>query len=130
MSDGLNAGLPSDRFQVEWWITSERVQRFLAGMRHPSPLEPVHHVSKTSRTAGGLLAPGCLSLNVAAGTVMVEVPADYQSIKTADLGLALEWRLATRTVFETYFAGGYSVVDFASSQVQGERRSYYVLCRS
>ena len=27
MRDGLNVGLPSDRFQVDWWINSERVQQ-------------------------------------------------------------------------------------------------------
>ena len=31
MRDGLNAGLPSDRFQVDWWIASERVAQRLAG---------------------------------------------------------------------------------------------------
>ena len=30
MRDGLNAGLPSDRFQVDWWIASERVAQRLA----------------------------------------------------------------------------------------------------
>ena len=29
MRDGLNAGLPSDRFQVDWWIASERVAQRL-----------------------------------------------------------------------------------------------------
>ncbi len=24
--DGINAGLPTDRFQVEWWVTSKRTQ--------------------------------------------------------------------------------------------------------
>ena len=27
MRDGLNAGLPSDRFQVDWWINTQRVQK-------------------------------------------------------------------------------------------------------
>ena len=27
MKDGLNAGLPSDRFQVDWWINTTRVWR-------------------------------------------------------------------------------------------------------
>ena len=29
MHNGLNAGLPSDRFQVDWWIASERVAQRL-----------------------------------------------------------------------------------------------------
>ena len=27
MRDGLNAGLPSDRFQVDWWVNTKRVER-------------------------------------------------------------------------------------------------------
>src|SRR5687767_7832329 len=30
MRDGLNAGLPSDRFQVDWWIHTKRVERRLS----------------------------------------------------------------------------------------------------
>jgi hypothetical protein len=33
MQDGLNAGLPSDRFKVDWWLRSNRVKRRLS---HPS----------------------------------------------------------------------------------------------
>ena len=33
LDDGLNAGLPSDRFQVDWWITSARVKERLFGQR-------------------------------------------------------------------------------------------------
>ncbi len=29
MRDGLNAGLPSDRFQVDWWLNTTRVERRL-----------------------------------------------------------------------------------------------------
>ena len=30
MRDGLNAGLPTDRFQVDWWINTNRVERRLS----------------------------------------------------------------------------------------------------
>jgi GNAT superfamily N-acetyltransferase len=38
MRDGLNAGLPSDRFQVDWWINTRRVERRL-GKRARRPLK-------------------------------------------------------------------------------------------
>ena len=37
MRDGLNAGLPSDRFQVDWWIASERVAQRLEQPPSGSP---------------------------------------------------------------------------------------------
>jgi predicted GNAT superfamily acetyltransferase len=42
-----------------------------------------------------------------------------------DGGLALEWRMATRAVFQTYFARGYRVVDFFLSRESG--RGQYLL---
>ena len=51
MHDALNAGLPSDRFQVDWWIRSEPVAARLGGKTGPRP----------SLTA--LLARGAVLLN-------------------------------------------------------------------
>src|SRR5574342_498719 len=40
MRDGLNAGLPSDRFQVDWWVHTRRVERRLSKRpRRPLTLE-------------------------------------------------------------------------------------------
>ncbi len=36
MLDGLNAGLPSDRFQVDWWLNSQRVERRLSRRSRPT----------------------------------------------------------------------------------------------
>jgi predicted GNAT superfamily acetyltransferase len=127
LTDGLNAGLPTDRFQVEWWLADDRVERKLAG----APGEPwpagLPRANATHLTQRGLLAPGALSLNLRDPAVQVEIPADYQAIKALDPRLALEWRLATRTLFETYFAAGYRVVDFRTTWQMGARQGFYVL---
>jgi chorismate synthase len=127
MSDGLNVGLPSDRFQVEWWIASERVVQRLAGELSTQVPGPAFQVNTTARTAAGLLAPGSLTLDADAPLVQIEIPGDYQAMKTADPGLALTWRLAMRQVFETYFQAGYTVVDFLGRQTAGGRLGYYFL---
>ena len=36
MRDGLNAGLPSDRFQVDWWINTKRVEQRLSKRARPT----------------------------------------------------------------------------------------------
>ena len=56
-----------------------------------------------------------------------EIPAAYQAIKAGEPRLALEWRVATRQLFESYFAAGYQVVDLDSRPVRGQRRSFYIL---
>jgi chorismate synthase len=127
LMDGLNVGLPTDRLEVEWWISSPHVQRRLAdaeGERLPSPAV---RANRTRRTAAGFLEPGALTLAAGPAVVLVEIPADYQAVKAAAPALALEWRQATRHLFEFYFAAGYGTVDFLSERIEGDRRSYYVL---
>jgi predicted GNAT superfamily acetyltransferase len=127
LDDGLNAGLPTDRLQVEWRVASDRVAQRLAGeSREPWPAE-LPRLNGTVLTEQELLAPGSLCLDPPAQVVAVEIPADYQVIKSADPGLALEWRMATRSIFEAAFAAGYWVTGHQNAHQGGHRRSYYVL---
>ncbi|MCP5095539.1 MAG: hypothetical protein GY943_08310, partial [Chloroflexi bacterium] len=59
--------------------------------------------------------------------VLVEIPANYQTIKQQDLQLAQQWRLHTRQVFDLMFQNGYTVTDFVSDMADGYRRSFYRL---
>ena len=127
LADGLNTGLPTDRFQVEWWVAGDRVARRLAGdTGAPWPAD-LPRGNETVRTRGGFLAPGFLCLDPPAPVVKVEIPADYQAIKAADPGLALEWRLSSRALFETYFAAGYRVVGHQHVKPGREGQSFYLL---
>ena len=63
LTDGLGAGLPSDRFQVEWWIAAERVRQCLAGDSGRPLADPIVQVNATARTSEGYLMPGAISLN-------------------------------------------------------------------
>jgi predicted GNAT superfamily acetyltransferase len=128
MRDRLNAGLPSDRFQVDWWLNTKRVERRLSRRsrpaltlehyltaeatlfeahtkRWPAPFPP----EETSPLMGILL--------------LIEIPSDFLALKAADLPLALDWRFYTRKVFEDAFATGYLVTDL----VHDKGRSFYVL---
>ena len=127
LADGLSAGLPTDRFQVEWRIGSERVRRCLAGDTGERSWDTIVQVNTTQRTTGGRLLPGKLNLGSAAPLVRFEIPANYQALKAADPVLALEWRLAVREISEAYFATGYMAVDFIYDRTRGGGRSYYVL---
>ncbi len=144
MRDELNAGLPSDRFQVDWWINSSRVIQRLS--KKPRPRLDLAHfleagikILNPSRLSEiGLPKPesnlwtsnnpenrdikGKMDENL----ILVEIPADLTAIKTADPPLALEWRLHTRKIFETLFNRGYVITDFV--YLPGKfPRSFYVL---
>lgn len=127
LTDGLSAGLPSDRFQVEWWIDSDRAVRRLAGDSGGEVAGSVAQVNATARTREGILAPGALTLNEESPTIQFEIPSDFQAIKLAAPELALEWRLAVRKLCEAYFAAGYVVVDHLHARTSAGERSYYIL---
>jgi predicted GNAT superfamily acetyltransferase len=127
LSDGLNVGLPSDRFQVDWHLSSHRVRRRLSGHLSSGPPADAHESVVVRSTPAGLLRPIGSVLDASAPVVRVEIPPDYQAIKRADPERALEWRMTAREVFEFYFAAGYCVVDAHSRVVDGERHSYYIL---
>ncbi len=127
LTDGLGAGLPSDRFQVEWWIAAERVRQCLAGDLGRRLAAPIVQVNATARTAEGYLMPGAICLKENARTIRFEIPTDYQALKADAPALALEWRLAVRRISEAYFAAGYVVADFLHCRTQEGERSYYIL---
>jgi len=132
MQDVLNKGLPSDRFQVEWWITSQRVKQRLSGLRRRLTLHSFTSagtpILNPSRSNGvGLPLPPDQPLAPDGVFALVEVPANFQSLKTADLGRAREWKLQLRSIFESAFTEGYIVTDFLREAAEGRERAFYVL---
>ena len=131
MRDGLNAGLPSDRFQVDWWINTRRVDRRL-GKRARRPLklenfskadlQPLYFVHTSGKT-GGWPRPAEHFSPLEGRIALAEIPSDFLALKDADFSLARDWRFFSREVFETAFTTGYIVTDFVFDQ----GRSFYVL---
>lgn len=100
--------LPSDRFRVDWWLSSERVAARAAGDRalstgaelraaaplvNPSPVEPV--------------------VEPAGDRFLIQIPADVDALKAADMARARAWRYQVRALAEAAFAAGFTVTDFA-----------------
>ena len=126
MRDGLNAGLPSDRFQVDWWIASERVAQRLAGEPPSnSPLGRGRAGAETLVLAGiaSALPSGPPPSEGGAGGGLIAIPTDFQSIKAADIEQGRALRLRSRSLFESAFASGYYITDFFVDGEQG----YYLI---
>ncbi|MEM8531207.1 MAG: hypothetical protein AAGF95_10220 [Chloroflexota bacterium] len=119
MRDAINAGLPTDRFQLDWFIASKHVE------------EHVHktHQNTSLRTCQSenipLLSPPQTPEALKGKCVLVEIPSDFQSIKKQDPDLAKQWRQHTREIFEAAFKKGYTVVDF----IYEDGRSCYLLVK-
>ncbi len=132
MTDDLNVGLATDRLEVEWWIASKRVaQRIEKGGEKLTLDRALASGARLANVAtvgsNGLLRPSLCEQPADTEEVLVEVPADFQSIKTVDLSVAADWRKHTREIFERYFAAGYVAAEFISEVREGSRHSYYVL---
>lgn len=132
MRDGLNLGLPSDRFQVDWWILSRRVQRRLS-KRARKPLK-LEHFEKAGiqplyvlSADGGWPRPPEHFETPEGRLLLAEIPEDFLKLKEADFPLARDWRYFSREVFETAFAAGYIVTDHIFERAAPEPRSFYVL---
>lgn len=134
MAEKLNTGLPSDRFEVAWWLNSKRVQQRLepttAGWQ-PLPLQHLLDQGAVIVNAGRLRPdggpePGPLQ-PMAEKRLLLEIPHDLQALKSANLDLALAWRLNVREACESAFAAGYTCCDVVKAPVDGMSRAYYLL---
>ncbi len=128
MRDGNNAGLPSDRFQVDWWVYTRRVESKLS-RRSRTALTLEHYLTAESLLIdaqtgkNGLVQPPNTQPELGGSLLLVEIPQDFLKIKEMDLALARDWRFFGREIFEKAFKEGYLVTDFIHTQ----ERSFYVL---
>lgn len=128
-SSPLHRGSPTDRFVAEWKLTAPHVERRIgrgaavlrdAGVASAPLVNP-------SRAAGPDLAPGDADLTLDAPRLLIEIPAGFADLQVRHPALALEWRMATRAIFQHYLRHGYRVVDFFLSRESG--RGHYLLAR-
>lgn len=113
MTDGLNAGLASDRFEVEWWLNSARARACAAG----APF--------TAGSETGMEWPYVRdAAEIDGDNFLVEIPDDLAALKAASPERAREWRSRTRAIFTRAFAVGYTATAFVTAP-----RPAYVLTR-
>lgn len=131
--DSLNVGLDTDRFQVDWWLNSPRVEKRLSPSPRPglsfakvqASGSPV--VNPARSTPQGWPSPRNLSqLDNGNPRILVEIPPDFLALKAANIELAKDWRSHTRVIFEEAFKLGYAITDFIYTS-SPQARSFYVL---
>jgi chorismate synthase len=129
-SSVLHRGAPTDRLVAEWQLATPHVERRLASegpaMRGSRVLAAP--LVNPSVERDRRLVPGEASLSLNDPRVLVEIPTGFAATLAADPALALEWRLSTRRIFQTYFAGGYRAVDFLLAR--GAGRGRYLLAKT
>ena len=93
----------TDRLWVTWDLDSDRVQQRLAG----EAVKPT----------------------VAGSDVLIEIPADINSLQRENPAEAMRWREVTRHAFTEAFAAGFHVADFFRQSRGGQSVGVYLLSK-
>ena len=130
---GINAGLPTDRFYVEWWITSNRVNGKISKKRPPLGVNAYRDggavlVNPVDANINEMPIPPEDFIQSTGKLLMIQIPAHLQRIKREEMFLAQRWRLHTREIFEYYFEHNYMVTDLVADKSNDHISTcYYVL---
>lgn len=125
-SSPLHQGSPTDRFIAEWHLREPHVERRVSTsgplLRDSSIASaPVVNPSKP----GAWLEPVEGELAHESRRVLVEIPIGFSDMQVQAPDLAIQWRMTTRRIFQSYFSRGYRAVDFFLSREA--RRGQYLL---
>lgn len=128
MEDGLNKGLPTDRFKIDWWINSEHV----ANSESLNDILATKGIALCNWEIASNGFPVLEELNIDYSQfltidepILVPVPANIQDLKKTDGELAKDWRYKTREIFQNLFHAGFAVAALQKSD--NEQVHYYVL---
>ncbi len=127
-----NEGDIADRFQLEWWIRSKRVESILQSRSHTcapqayrtNPKELIESgkavvVNRVDRMGDYQVCSDQIDLAVETPYAIVQIPGDLQTVKQqGKFDVLLDWRRKTRRIFQHYFDNGYVLVDFHSTVVE------------
>jgi len=116
----------TDRLWVRWVLSSRRVRDRLTGgaatknvrvetLDALKLLAPLVRFDPSGKPARAELAEA-----LARQRLSIEIPGDILQVERTDMGLAREWRDATRWAFREALAAGFSVVEFSRS-IRGQQ---------
>lgn len=112
MTDGLNAGVSSDRFELVWQLKNKEkiahdLPDNLSFLLDIDNGKPVIKRKATERYHA------------------VQCPYDFSTVKVDNLDLAIQWRQTMSEVLQSAFQDGYQIVDFVTER--DRQQCWYVL---
>lgn len=126
MTDGLNAGIDSDRFEVEWYLASPRVterEAHTGESEFPADAPEVYAVKWDDAGYPSIMDESALQ----GERLLVEIPVNINGLKANDMRKAARWRERTRSTFQHAFAAGYTATEILQRQEDNKRRVFYLL---
>ncbi|MGA7646717.1 MAG: GNAT family N-acetyltransferase [Terriglobales bacterium] len=124
----------TDRLWVRWILNSKRVSDRLAGKNTTTRAETIDALRLLAPLVRfdprGNPARADLAQSLARQRVSVEIPGDILEVEQADMGLAREWREATRWAFSEALKTGFVVGEFCRSIRGNQGPGAYLLQRA
>jgi len=114
----------TDRLWVRWMLNSRRVRDRLAGKSTTARAETLDTLRLLAPLVrfdpSGKPARADLAESLARQRVSIEIPGDILEVERTDMGLAREWRDATRWAFREAVKAGFVVTEFCRS-IRGQQ---------
>jgi len=112
----------TDRLWVRWTLNSRRVRDRLAGKNaRIETLDAMRLLAPLVRfDPSGRPGRADLAESLGRQRVSIEIPGDILEVERADMGLAREWRDATRWAFREAVKAGFFVAEFCRS-IRGQQ---------
>ena len=112
----------TDRLWVRWMLNSRRVRDRVAGKNaRVETLDAMKLLAPLVRfDPSGNPGRADLAESLARQRVSIEIPGDILAVERADMGLAREWRDATRWAFREALKAGFFVSEFCRS-IRGQQ---------
>ncbi|GGG22955.1 chorismate synthase [Lysinibacillus alkalisoli] len=107
LSDFFNAGLPSDRLTVDWWIQRGELTSVIEEL-----VEEAKPIVDWQLTPAGLPALQAFdtTIDYLQDAYTVPIPQYFQKLKVESDTLAEDWRYKMRAILTTLFNQGYAIV--------------------
>jgi len=123
----------TDRLWVRWMLNSGRVRDRLAGKSTSARTETLDALRLLAPLVrfdpSGKPARADLPESLARQRVSIEIPGDILEVERTDMGLAREWREATRWAFREALKAGFMVAEFCRSVRGQQGPGAYLLLR-
>jgi chorismate synthase len=104
---GIDAGAPSDRLLLEWYLASRRVETRAVAAPADSGF-PQAQAANTVENGEPVRA----RLDLTCPQVLIRLPEGFLKMSAQDPQKANRWRAQTRELFSYYFDAGYEIVEF------------------
>lgn len=106
----LHGNMPTDRFEAEWFLRTERVERAKEGAPDEWPdWESLPRANRVSPRGDFIACDDDLSLQLSEDVVLIELPRTINDVMAADKVLALDWRMKLRTLCQAYLSRSYTL---------------------